>query len=99
MHSTAINVTSRPGPGRSCKVDGLPLPLLPQKATRANPLPGGLKRTPQARRTSTVGSEQARAKAGERLWSSGNASAHATQYAAGAVRTAACKPKPPRAAG
>ena len=38
---------------------------------------------------------QAAAKAGERLWSSGNASAHA----AGAVRTAELKPRPPSAAG
>ena len=38
-------------------------------------------------------------KAGERLWGSGNASAHAAQYAAGAMRTAERKPRPPRAAG
>ena len=46
MHSTAIHVASRPSPGRSREVDGLPLRLLPEKGTRANPPPGGA-RVPQ----------------------------------------------------
>ena len=46
MHSTAIHVASRPGPGRSRDVDGLPLRLLPTKGTHANPPPGGA-RVPQ----------------------------------------------------
>ena len=106
MHSTAIHVASRPGPGRSGEVDGLPLRLLPRRGTRAN-LPPGEARVPQLHSSSSgahppsVASKrvQASAKAGERLWSSGNASAHAAQYAAGAVRIAERKPRPPRAAG
>ena len=40
MHSTTIHVASRPGPGRSGEVDGLPLRLLPKRGTRANLPPG-----------------------------------------------------------
>ena len=96
---------SRPGPGRSGEVDGLPLRLLPKRhscqpsawrTSRASTALLKLGAHPPPVASKRV---QASAKAGERLWSSGNASAHAAQYAAGAVRIAERKPRPPRAAG